>query len=288
MASSTTNVKMGVCRIRFGGVDLGYTKGGVDFSVTTETHKVMIDQFGNSEVDEIIMGRSAKATVPLAETTLDNMVKIMPGATLVTDGVKAAGTITFVGNPTAAQTVTVGPVASAVVFTFKASGLSAPTDVLIGATAAASVANLLLALQSSSNTTVASADYKQGATALIIDVTYGSRGVAGNSFVTATNVTGATTVTPTGGVASTKERVDIKRPIGTSLLSAAQELVLHPTALADNDYSQDVILPKTSTSGAMSFAFKVDQERTFNVEFNAYPDTTNQNILFQIGDKTAA
>lgn len=284
MASSTQNVKMGVCRVRFGGVDMGYTKGGVEFAVTTETHKVMIDQFGNSEVDEVIMARSAKATVPLAETTLENIVKVIPGASLYSDGVKASGSITFVSQPTAAQTVTV----NGVVFTFKSTALSAVTDVLIGATVNASVTNLLLALQASSNTSVAIADYT-ATSSLIIGVKYGLRGTAGNSFTLATTVTSATVsgATLTLGAAATKERVDIVRSVGTSLLSIAKELVLHPVALADNDYSQDVILPKTATAGALNFSFKVDQERVFPVEFNAYPDTTNNNVLFQIGDKTA-
>lgn len=87
MASSTNNVKLGVCRIYFNGIDLGYTQGGVDVEVSTDTHKVMVDQFGETEVNEYIMKRTCQVTVPLAETTVDNMVTIMPGATLVTDSV---------------------------------------------------------------------------------------------------------------------------------------------------------------------------------------------------------
>jgi hypothetical protein len=87
MASDPQNVKLGVCTVLFDDVDLGYTKGGVTVEVTTETHPVTVDQFGNTPIDEIIMGRQVTATVPLAETTLDNLVKIMPGATLITDGV---------------------------------------------------------------------------------------------------------------------------------------------------------------------------------------------------------
>lgn len=86
MASSTENVKLGVCNVLFNEEDLGFTKGGVEVEVATETHEVTVDQLGNTPIDEIIMGRSVQVTVPLAETTLDNLVKIMPGATLVTDG----------------------------------------------------------------------------------------------------------------------------------------------------------------------------------------------------------
>ena len=87
MASDIKNVKLGVCKVTFDGQDLGYTKGGVEVSVKTETHKVMVDQFGKTPINEYIMGREVQVKVPLAETTLENLVKIMPGATLVTDGV---------------------------------------------------------------------------------------------------------------------------------------------------------------------------------------------------------
>jgi hypothetical protein len=84
MASDTKNVKLGVCTISYDGKDLGYTQGGVQVSVKTDTHKVNIDQFGKTTVNELIMSRDVSVKVPLAETTLENLVAIMPGATLVT------------------------------------------------------------------------------------------------------------------------------------------------------------------------------------------------------------
>lgn len=174
MASSTDNVKLGVCQVTFGGVDLGYTKGGVEVEVTTETHKVMVDQFGNSPVNEYITARNVMVRVPMAETTLENLVAIMPGATLVTDS----------GDPT-------------------------------------------------------------------------------------------------------KKRVDVVNGIGQSLLDIAQELTLHPIALDALDKSEDFTLPLAATAGAMNFAYKLDEERIFNVEFTGYPDTENNNVLFQVGDVTA-
>lgn len=81
----TKNIKLGVCRVSFGGVDLGYTKGGVDVSITTDTHEVNVDQYGDAPVNDIITSRRVEVTVPLAETTLENAISIMPGAYLVTD-----------------------------------------------------------------------------------------------------------------------------------------------------------------------------------------------------------
>lgn len=82
----TANVKVGVCSVSFAGNDLGYTKGGIEFSVTTEKYSVTVDQFGNTPISEIITSRVVNVTTPLAETSLENLVVVMPGATLVTDG----------------------------------------------------------------------------------------------------------------------------------------------------------------------------------------------------------
>lgn len=86
MASDTKNVKLGVCSVSFAGADLGYTKGGVEVTVTTDTKKVQVDQFGQTVINEIIMGRNCMVKVPLAETTVTNLAAIMPGAALSGSG----------------------------------------------------------------------------------------------------------------------------------------------------------------------------------------------------------
>lgn len=168
MASNTRNVKLGVCKVLYNGVDLGYTQGGVEVTVKTDTHKVNVDQFGKSTINEYIMGREVMAKVPLAETTLENLVRIMPGATL-TEGVGAAA-----------------------------------------------------------------------------------------------------------------DTVSVTTAIGTDLLSIAEELRLHPTAKADTDYSEDFVIPLAATSGALNFAYKLENERIFNVEFNGYPNSATGK-LFSVG-----
>lgn len=172
--SDTKNVKLGVCKVTYDGVDLGYTKGGVEVSVTTETHKSEVDQFGKSPISETIMGRECKVKIPLAETTLENLITIMPGATLVTDG----------------------------------------ADPL-------------------------------------------------------------------------KKRVDVTNGIGVNLLDIAKILVLHPQALDDTDTSQDFNVPLAATAGALTFAYKLDEERVFNTEFTAYPNASTKR-LFSVGDLLAA
>jgi hypothetical protein len=86
MASSTENIRMGTCKILFDGVDLGFTSGGVEVAVATTTHETKVDQFGDTVANEYIMGRTITITVPLIETTLDNMAAIIPGSELVSSG----------------------------------------------------------------------------------------------------------------------------------------------------------------------------------------------------------
>jgi len=164
--SDTKNIRLGTCKVYLDNVDLGLTIGGVELELTTNTHETKVDQFGETIVEEQITGRNVKVSVPLAETTLENMVRIMPGATLISDA----------------------------------------TD-------------------------------------------------------------------------PTKKRVDVKVGAGLSLLALAKELRLHPVALADTDKSEDVIIPKAGTAGAVKFAYKSDTERTYNVEFKAYPDPVTGKLI---------
>lgn len=167
MASSTENVKLGVCKISFDGQDLGLTKGGVEVTVTTETFKVEVDQYGKTPVKEFIMGRQVMVKAPLAETTIQNMARLMPGATIS-------------GAP------------------------------------------------------------------------------------------GSETLTVTTGT-------------GTDLLAIAKPLRLHPVSKPDNDKSEDFVIYKAATPGALNFAYKLDAERIFNADFTGYPDPVTGK-LFAIGD----
>jgi hypothetical protein len=169
MPSSTENVKLGVCTILFDDVDLGYTKGGVEVTVATSTHEVKVDQLGETIVNEIVTGRTVLAKVPLAETTLENLVKIMPGATLVTDG----------------------------------------------------------------------------------DV-------------------------------PTKKKVVVKTGVNSSLKASAKTLVLRPVGTTGAD---DFTILAANTGGALTYAYKIDEERVFNVEFKGYANEDGE--LFVVGDVTA-
>lgn len=117
--TNANNVQLGTCSVVFGSTDLGLTKGGVQVAVTTETYKIVVDQFGSTEINEYITGRNATITVPLAETDLNTLATVIPGSTLVTDGgdptKKKINVSTTTGTSlrTYAQQLTLHPLAQA-------------------------------------------------------------------------------------------------------------------------------------------------------------------------------
>lgn len=285
MASDIKNVKLGVCKVTFDGVDLGYTKGGVEVSVKTETHKVMVDQFGKTPINEYIMGREVQVKCPLAETTLENLVATMPGASLVqSGGAFSTGAITIATNPTAGQTITIG----GKTVTFRASGaVPSSNEVNIGGTASITASNLAAFINSASDAEIAKIN--ANAAAAIVTLTYDVKGVVGNAFAIATGTAGASVTvsgaTLAGGVNGTAARVDVPTGIGANLLDIAKILTLHPVGKPDSDKSDDFTVFKAATAGALQFSYKLEDERIFSCEFNGYPDANGK--LFAIGDTTA-
>ncbi len=92
--ADATKVKLGVCNVVAGGVDLGHTMGGVEVIYKPEYHDSSVDAYGKSLIEKYLIGESLSAKVPLAEFTLANLKKAMPqavlsSATKLTIGAKA-------------------------------------------------------------------------------------------------------------------------------------------------------------------------------------------------------
>lgn len=275
MASTTENVKLGVCSVLFDGVNLGFTKGGVEVEVATSTHEVKVDQFGETPISELITGRTVNATVPLAETTLENLVKIMPGSELITDGVKGTGTITLAtAAPVNGDTVTVAGQR----FTFR----TVPTkdgDVKIGSGSGSAAinptaANLAAAINASDIGFVAVA------AAGVVTVTAKATGAGWNGPIDKQVATPAnvTTAPIAGGVDATSARVVVSTGINVNLLSVAKQLVLRPRGTFGED---DFVIHKAACPGALSFAYSVDNERVYSAAFKGYAQSSGE--LFTVG-----
>lgn len=274
MASNTENVKLGVCNVLFDGVDLGYTKGGVEVEVSTSTHEVLVDQFGETPVSELVTGRKVSAKVPLAETTLDNLLVIMPGAQLVSDGVKASGTVTFsTAAPVNGDKVTI----AGTDFTFKTAPatiyeIAIPASVNAAATALAAAVN------------AAAIAFTAVAAAGVVTITAKTRGVAGNVTVAKTAATPAniTAVSLTGGIDPTKAKVIVTTGVSINLISTAKQLVLRPRGTTG---AEDFTIFRAACPGAMNFSYKLDTERVFMADFKGY--ARDDGSLFAVGDVTA-
>lgn len=284
--SDSKNVKLGVCQVIFDGRNLGYTKGGVEVTVQTQTHEVMVDQHGQTAVNEYIMGRKVKVKCPLAETTLQNLVQIMPGATLVeTGGVKASATITVATNPTAGTTIIIG----GVTITFKVAAGAGKNEVKIGAAATDTATNLAAFLTSAQDSIFAG--LSASAAAAVVTVTSDIVGEYGNSVAVTAGTAGASVTLSgaslSGGVDTAPARVDVPTGVGISLLDFAKKLVLHPISKGPTDSSEDFTLFKAATAGALNYAYKIDQERVFDCEFTGYPDSVTGKV-FSVGDPAAA
>jgi len=267
MASSTENVKLGVCTILFDGNDLGYTKGGVEVEVATTTHEVKIDQFGETPISELITGRTVTVKTPLAETTLDNLVAVMPGAKLVSDGIKASGTISFTNDPLVdSNDVEI----KGTVFTFK----SFPTkeqEVEICSTPEETAVKLAAAINA------AHIDYKAEANKAVVTVTAVQRGTQGNTPINKVGA-GLSVTNISGGVDPTKAAAIVSTGININLLDTAKTLVLRPMGTHGED---DFTVYRAACPGALNFAYQTDNERVYKADFKGY--AREDGWLFSVG-----
>ena len=259
----TANVKLGVCQVIYDNLDLGYTKGGVEVEVATETHKVMVDQFGQSEINEYIQKRTCMVKLPLAETSLENMIKVLPGATLVDNATKQVSTVSVdTVTATTLYTITV----NGVDYDYTSDGTPLASEIADG---------LVAAITADPGARFTAANVAD-------DVVLTAK--ASDDAITVT-VSAELSVVLTTPSAAGPKRVDVTNGIGTNLLAIAKELILRPIGATDNN--DDFIIPLAATAGAMNFSYKFDEERIYNCEFTAYPDPDTK-ILFKVGDKTAA
>lgn len=76
------NVKIGVCSVSFNAVDLGHTMEGVVVNYEPEYHDILVDRFGNTVAEKVLIGEKLTAVVTLAEATIANLrVAIPTGST---------------------------------------------------------------------------------------------------------------------------------------------------------------------------------------------------------------
>ena len=71
------NIKIGACAVSFGGIDLGYTKGGVTVNIGSSS--IPSEAIGHSRhYDHAISDMEVTVDCPLAETTIDTLWAAFP------------------------------------------------------------------------------------------------------------------------------------------------------------------------------------------------------------------
>lgn len=76
--SQIANVRIGDCDVFFGGVALGHTKGGVEFTFEREFEDLTVDKYGSMPVDMALTGQNLMIKAFLAEITNDVMNVAIP------------------------------------------------------------------------------------------------------------------------------------------------------------------------------------------------------------------
>jgi hypothetical protein len=82
-------VRMGVCNVRYGVLELGHTKGGVKLSYKVESEAIETDQ-SDAPVDVVITKQPVEVTVPMVEGQLEKLASLIPNSTLVVDSTDPA------------------------------------------------------------------------------------------------------------------------------------------------------------------------------------------------------
>lgn len=84
--SDITNVRMGACSVSFDGVDLGHTKGGVEFNYEPDYQEVTVDKYGSTPVEKYLIGEKVTIKCNLAEDTIANLNVAIPQGTQAGSG----------------------------------------------------------------------------------------------------------------------------------------------------------------------------------------------------------
>lgn len=79
--SNVLNVTLGVCKVYLNGTHIGHTIGGVEAKYTPEYHETKVDEF-TGPVERFLISEQISAKVPIAESTLANLAKAIPHATV--------------------------------------------------------------------------------------------------------------------------------------------------------------------------------------------------------------
>lgn len=77
---NVSKIRIGACDVSWGGVSLGYTKGGVSLAVATTKHDTKVDQEGETAIDSWLISRTLSIKVPMVETGVAQLATVLKGS----------------------------------------------------------------------------------------------------------------------------------------------------------------------------------------------------------------
>lgn len=82
ITKSTTTVPYGPAHVTLDGVTIGYTKGGIEFSLGKELMAITVDDFGSTPVNFVPTGFSCTVKMMLAQNEVQIIAELLPEGTL--------------------------------------------------------------------------------------------------------------------------------------------------------------------------------------------------------------
>jgi len=271
-------LEAGPANVYFDGVSLGYLGEDVMLNIATRVTELKGAQAGDTPLDAVVSGAGVTVEVPLAEISVSkfavglvNAIRSgMPTGTLTSSGVQVTdGDTVVIGDKT---------------YTFQSALTPLEGEVLMGATAAASLLNLVHAINKSGG--VAGTDYSvalphplvsaaaTSATVLTLTPKASTGDAIATTKTAATLTWTAATLTPGVGLLTFKNRVGLS----VRTLSKELRIVKIKGGEESTDPNDIFVFPEASPAASETkIPFHPTQQRLITVTFMVWPsDAANE------------
>lgn len=82
MAQNISKARMGVAKVILNGVDLGHTLGGVLFTVERSFEDMVVDKYGETPIDKVLIGNRLLVQLTLAQPDIESWNAAIPEGVL--------------------------------------------------------------------------------------------------------------------------------------------------------------------------------------------------------------
>lgn len=89
----TRNINFDLANVSFNGVNIGFTKGGVDVNITMSSLDALIDDYGDTPIESFDRGTAIEVVINGAESARANLALAFPTAVVAGDRLKFGGQV---------------------------------------------------------------------------------------------------------------------------------------------------------------------------------------------------